>query len=360
MTEPTEPSPAVSPDDLLPPVEPPSAGFIVQLFVVPLLIVVAIVTVYLMFNWLAHMGSGDPRKYLQEMRAGGANSFQAAHDFATVLTRNGELKQDAALAGEVAALLEREIASDRRDDESLKLRFYLCKALGEFQVPDGLPVLLKAAQDRQGEEQSTENDFSVARVRGAAIESIAVLIDNVRQAERETQVQSDPSEADAAFAELAPNLVPVLKKGAGDDDTAIRQASAFALGVIGGDAARDALVRLLGDADPNIRYNAALGLARHGDARCQAVLVEMLDPDQVPAGVLNEPEAAQEYKRTQIVLNALRAAGQLVAANPGADLPELRATVDRLAATDLNTQVRVELEQLRGAWAPPQAAAAAR
>ena len=46
-----EPSPApsshtdaaVSPDDLLPPVEPPSAGFLVQLFLVPGLIVGAIV-----------------------------------------------------------------------------------------------------------------------------------------------------------------------------------------------------------------------------------------------------------------------------------------------------------------------------
>jgi HEAT repeat protein len=329
----------------------------VQLFVVPLLIVVAIVTVYLMFNWLAHMGSGDPRKYLDEMRAGGTNSFQAAHDFATVLTRNGELKQDAALAQEVATLLEREVDSDRRDDESLKLRFYLCKALGEFQVPDGLPTLLKVAQDRRGEEPGDENDFSVSRIRGAAIESIAVLVDNVRQAQ-DTGAATAAVPSDATFAALAPDLVPVLRKSASDDSAAIRQASAFTLGVIGGDAARDALARLLGDADPNIRYNAALGLARHGDERCQDVLVEMLDPDQVPAGVRDEPEAAQEYKRAQIVLNALRAAGQLLAANPRADLPELRATIERLSETDLNRQLQVELEQLRGAWPAPQPATA--
>jgi len=40
----------------LPPVEPPSAGFIIQLFVVPGLIVLAIVGVYLLFGKLATVG----------------------------------------------------------------------------------------------------------------------------------------------------------------------------------------------------------------------------------------------------------------------------------------------------------------
>src|SRR5690242_6222897 len=39
-------------EELLPPVEQPSARFIVQLFVVPALIVVLIVGVWLSFNWL--------------------------------------------------------------------------------------------------------------------------------------------------------------------------------------------------------------------------------------------------------------------------------------------------------------------
>ena len=43
-----------SPDDpILPPVEPPSAGFIVQLFLIPALIVAVILGVYLLFGQLA-------------------------------------------------------------------------------------------------------------------------------------------------------------------------------------------------------------------------------------------------------------------------------------------------------------------
>src|SRR5258708_16001213 len=47
-----EPDVAQIPEDL-PPVEPPSAGFIIQLFVVPGLIVLAIVGVWLLFGKLA-------------------------------------------------------------------------------------------------------------------------------------------------------------------------------------------------------------------------------------------------------------------------------------------------------------------
>jgi hypothetical protein len=336
MSDPSETPRPISPDDLLPPVEAPSAGFIVQLFVVPLLIVLAIVMVYLMFHWLAHMGSGDPRKYVDEMRAGGANSFQAAHDFATELTRNPALKRDGELAAEVSRLLDRELESDRLDDESLKLRYYLAKTLGEFQTPAGLPTLLKMAGDRRGESTTVDNDFSVARLRGAAIESIAVLVDGVRRANSGPTIES-----------AAPDLPVQLVALSRDDTAAIRQAAAFALGVAGGDEATAALGRMLTDADPDTRYNAALGLARHGDARCQEVLVEMLNPDELPAGVLTEHESARDYKRSQVVLNALRAAAQLAAANPRADLRELRALVDRLDQAPLNPQIRMELRQLR-------------
>ncbi len=56
----------VVPGDVLPPVEPPSAGFILQLFVVPGIIVAIIVMVWLLFNWVARTGN-DPREYVLAM-----------------------------------------------------------------------------------------------------------------------------------------------------------------------------------------------------------------------------------------------------------------------------------------------------
>jgi hypothetical protein len=54
------------PEDL-PPVEPPSAGFIIQLFVVPGLIVLAIVGVWALFGKLAS-GENDWQARLVELR----------------------------------------------------------------------------------------------------------------------------------------------------------------------------------------------------------------------------------------------------------------------------------------------------
>jgi hypothetical protein len=55
----------VSQDDSLPPVEPPNAAFLVQLFLVPGVIVAIIVGVWLAFHWLAHLGS-DPQAYVKD------------------------------------------------------------------------------------------------------------------------------------------------------------------------------------------------------------------------------------------------------------------------------------------------------
>ena len=54
----------MNPDDSLPPVEPPSAAFLVQLFLVPGIIVAIIVCVWLSFHWLAHLGN-DPQAYVR-------------------------------------------------------------------------------------------------------------------------------------------------------------------------------------------------------------------------------------------------------------------------------------------------------
>ena len=84
-------------DESLPPVEPPSAGFILQLFIVPAVMVVIIVLVWLMFNWLAHMGS-DPQDYVAALRRGNVARWQAAVNLANAMRSNAKLKQDTALA----------------------------------------------------------------------------------------------------------------------------------------------------------------------------------------------------------------------------------------------------------------------
>ena len=62
--------PATLPD--LPPVEPPSAGFVVQLFVIPAVVVVVVIIVWLLFGKLAG-GERDAMEYVRQLRSPAAN-----------------------------------------------------------------------------------------------------------------------------------------------------------------------------------------------------------------------------------------------------------------------------------------------
>ncbi len=105
-----------APEDNLPPVQPPSAGFLVQLFVVPMVIVVVIVMVCLMFNWLAHLGT-QPRDLANDLARLNAGSWQKALTIANMLTdrRNQELRQDQQLAATIGGYPIGRIGGGRYD-----------------------------------------------------------------------------------------------------------------------------------------------------------------------------------------------------------------------------------------------------
>lgn len=301
-------------DESLPPVEPPSAGFILQLFVVPAVMVIIIVLVWLMFNWLAHMGS-DPQDYVAALRRGNVARWQAAVNLANAMRSNAKLKQDTALADQLAKLLESELqTAGEPSTNDIQTRAYLCKALGEFETPVGLPVLLKAAGAK-----------SDVQVRRAAIESIALLAANVGRREPLTDSQ----------------LVPVLLAAASDEESGIREVAAYTLGVLGGPEAIPRLHALVNDAAPNVRFNAATGLARWGDPAAIGVLVEMLNPDDA-AGIAGETDdAAKDFKRKSILMNALRATTQLATSNPTADLKPLEIAVSKLVDSTASEKIRI-------------------
>ncbi len=118
--------------------------------------------------------------------------------------------------------------------------------------------------------------------------------------------------------------------------------AAYALGVIGGPESLDILAQLLSDAEPSVRYNAATGLARHGDPRAVPRLVEMLD---VRASGTSSSDTLDEIATTTILQNALRATVQLAESNPNADLRGIKEAIDRLNAdSQLSGTVRRGIE----------------
>jgi len=280
--------------DALPPVEPPSAGFLVQLFLVPALIVGIIVSVWIAFHWLAQLGN-DPQANVRALRRNTEGRWQAALNLANDLRGPGGavLKSDTTLAAELASILDDEVKSGRpvgsghAAEQSRTLCTYLCRALGEFTIPEAAGPLVARADDATHPE-----------IAQAAVEGLAVLATNLTAA---GEAFSDPANVTAA-------IIAATRSAEREP----RGSATFALGVVGGDGARERLRELCEDVDDNVRYNAALGLARLGDSHAWETLVEMLTLPDVVLQADDPRSQAERYRRAMIVVNALKGVGLLV------------------------------------------------
>jgi hypothetical protein len=301
----------VSAENALPPVEPPSAGFIIQLFVIPGIIVFIIVMVWLMFNWLALKGN-DPSAYIRELSKNNANRWQSAVNLANALRAERDhgpdsIKNNPELVRQLVGILEPELKQGGMQDEPVFLRYFLCKALGEFYINDGFPALDDAVE--------TNRDPAESKVRQAALQAIALLAEQAPRPDDKAQQRRDA----------------VLMTAAKDPDDQVRSTAAFALGVIGGEAANGRLRELLADPSADVRYNAATGLARHGDPACVEVLCEMLDPDETAPLKTKELESTRQYKRA-VIINGLRASREFLKQNEAKDAAA-RASLEKAAIT---------------------------
>ena len=304
MADPTRRT--ISQDDSLPPVEPPNAAFLVQLFLVPGVIVAIIVGVWLAFHWLAHLGS-DPQAYVKTLRRDNEGRWQAALNLANDLRGpgGGALKSDESLATELGRILDDEAASGRSGEQSQTLRLYLCRALGEFAIPAAAGPLVGRAKNLA--------DPQTAR---AAVEALAVLTTNL--------VASGRSFDDAA------GVTAAVVAASQSDDAQLRSASAFTLGVLGGPGAVERLGQLASDVADDVRFNAALALARQGREESYEAITEMLAlPDVVvgPDAAADPAAQSRRYKRALVVVNALRGVALLVDATHE---PPPRQLLDRV------------------------------
>lgn len=311
-------------DDLLPPVEPPNAKFIIQLFVTPMVIVAAVVGVWLLIQWLANSGETNPEKIVAALRSTNQARFQQATELSHMLQAEGrypELKTNRELVQGLADLLVQQVDEKREGEGDVTMRTFLTRSLGEFHVDDGLPALIATAQ-RDAERG----------VRRDAINAIAVLAKNVPGLDH-------------------PELPVLMHELADSEDELFRSEAAFALGVLAESPGanpeyRDLLAILAEDFYPDARYNAGVGLARLGDPRAVPVLQEMLDLDALVASVDSEqgvgaPNSSnyeqllarlKTQKRNVLIKNGLRGVELLLEKQQPADLAELGKSIEKLLA----------------------------
>jgi hypothetical protein len=314
-------------EDLLPPVEQPSARFIIQLFVVPALIVMLIVAVWLSFNWLVRSTQLGPDKLIQGIEQGPSVArWQRARELADLLhdKRYPEFRRNRESATHLARILDREIEQADMEDDNIEYRKYLAGALGEFDVQEGTDVLLKAAK--------TNRDPREQRVRDAAIQAIAVRAYNLQRLTPPIELTTP---------ELEANLIQL----ASDADPHIRFQIAYALGQLGTPAAIERLEVMVDDPDSDTRYNAAVALAHRGNPKAVETLVEMLELDEL-AGVREEQNVeGKKFKRTVIVVSAIDAAHALARKNPKADISPVIDSLKKIVAADAKALEKAQISK---------------
>jgi HEAT repeat protein len=295
MTEPTDRSASSSAPDAppsgsrprdLPPVEAPSAEFIIQLFVIPALVVLVVIVVWLLFGKLAG-GERDAMEYVRLIRESHINpraANRAAFELASLLQNDPKLASDARLLGELTDVLERDL--DKVEDP--RITQYVALALGRFHTLEAVSssrqkIDLLSALDRALDEKYPEP------VRIAAAASLA---------EHAARLEGKLDD---------PRPVAALVRASESGGPEFRQMAIYALGFFGGEVAAAGLRARLGDEDRFVRYNAAVALGRRGDPAAQAVLQEMLSSDDLAKLLPIDSESEKRSKIEAIALEAVNA-----------------------------------------------------
>src|SRR5262249_5873212 len=108
--------------------------------------------------------------------------------------------------------------------------------------------------------------------------------------------------------------VPQLQPLYASDDAGIRKMVVYALGALPGDEQVITLRTALQDASPDVRWNAALALARHDNASGVPVLQEMLDREAVQKVVVRDVNQLEDQDPVgEVLVSGLHAAAALKA-----------------------------------------------
>lgn len=273
----------------------------VQFFLIPLAVVGVTFTVYAGFRSLIADGR-TAADYLVEIRNGGSiRRWPAAYELSRLMA-DPKVRADRTLA---PALVQAFQASK----EDPQVRRYLALAIGRLDPPlpaDAVAGLTSALDDPDGETR-----ISVIWALGSS---------------------GDP----AVVARLVRLYV------APDADAGIRKMVVYALGALPGDAQMTALRTAIQDSAPDVRWNAAVALARHGSREGLGVIRQMIDRQYVEQAVTREVrQDGDQDPIADVMISGLRAAAAL---KEGA----LRAPITNLSQQDRSMKVRqAALEALK-------------
>jgi HEAT repeat protein len=291
----------------------------VQFFLIPLIVVGVTVLVYIGFRSML-VDQRTPQDYLGEIRTGGENrQWPAAYELSRLMD-DPAVRADRALEPALVAAFEETKGGDPR------VRRYLALAIGRLDppmMPEALEALVKSLDEPvtnwQPDWFSRFNGWTEIDINEARITTIWALGSS-----------GDPT--------VAPRLQPLYQS----NDAGIRKMVVYALGALPGETQMATLETALRDEAPDVRWNAAIALARHGSRDGVPVLSQMLDRTYVEQTVKREvrPDADMDPV-ADVMIGGLRALATLKEGS-------LRASVEELSHQDRSLKVRqAALEALK-------------
>lgn len=283
----------------------------VQFFLIPLAVVGVTVLAYVSFRSLLTTRR-TPQDYLNEIRYGGSNrQWPAAYELSRLMDEPG-VRADRSLGPALVKAFE----ETKNDDP--RVRRYLTLAIGRLDPPLPANAVMVLANSLEDPERhwtpdwfSRMNGWSDVDINEARISTIWALGSS-----------GDPS----AVARLLP-----LYDSA---DAGIRKIVVYALGALPGDAQIVTLSTALQDSAPDVRWNAAVALARHRRHDGVPVLRQMLDRSYVEQAVTRTVRQDEDRDPiAEVMIGGLRALASLKARS-------VRSAVEILSQQDRSLKVR--------------------
>lgn len=316
------------PNDL-PPVEPPNASFVVQLFIIPAVVVCVVIAVWLLFGKLAG-GERDVNEYVRIIRSESANRrFRAAYELASLIHNEKKLKSDPKLMGDLAELFRTELAD--KSGDNTEARQFLAVALGLFDIDNG---------------QTSS---------GKPIDALGVLAQGL-SADQPSQVRRASAESLARHAARqegrieAAEVVGPLADTSRADETELRLLATYALGFCGGEAARSALKERLSDSYRDVAFNAAFALIRRDDPAALGTLRELLSRTNLEQTIPLESPREKSNRIEAFQLQALKSLQTAIGSGGTTLATAVEKEIDSLSTSEfvsVAVEARAVLDSLK-------------
>ena len=265
----------------------------VQFFLIPLAVVGVTVLVYVGFRSLL-VEDRSAQDYLMEIRTGGSTRrWPAAYELSRLMA-DPKVRADRTLAPAL-------VKAFQESKGDAQVRRYLALAIGRLDPP--LPPDAVADLTHALDDPDSETRISVIWALGSS---------------------GDPA--------VVARLLPLYS--APTSDAGIRKMVVYALGALPGDEQIATLRTALEDAAPDVRWNAAVALARHGSHEGVPVLRQMLDRSYVEQVVTRDVRQDDDQDPiADVMISGLRAAAALKDET-------LKASVTTLSQQDRSMRVR--------------------